>query len=231
MAKREKDEDLLMYEEAKLEFVNLFDYFTNRFWFLSVVTCLALILAIIGFAFAYHASDKIQIRERIVLRDKFGLLTPIDEIKAGDEKVDKQVIAAHLKQYIEDIRTITIDQQANTNMYIRAKKMTDIAVWTNKVKPEMIKHWVSVGDGTTVANSVVVFVNTVPMQTGTNTWEVNWIEYLNGQTTPENTTYWKAIIAISTFTPSDADTILNNPAGITIKDIGITQNLDWNRSN
>ena len=220
-----QSDDLLMYEESKLEFIEIYGTFISRERKQRIITIILAIITLASIIFAWQIANRVTIERQIVARDKFGLLMPLT-YNNETQNIDTPVIKAHLAQYIKYMRSLSIDTNVNRELFTNVYNMT-VPQLQGKLMDYTAQQRISLGnngkgDVVTVPISVTV---TAVKELSPNTYSVTWTENYFGRKINDHAN-WSANITFSLFTPTDTATIISNPAGLKILGLDITQVLD-----
>ena len=223
-AQKQQSDDLLMYEESKLEFIEIYGTFISRERKQRIITIILAIITLASMIFAWQIANRVTIERQIVARDKFGLLIPLT-YNSESQIIDNHIISAHLGQYIKYIRSLSIDTNVNRDLFSSAYNMTASQL-QSKLIDYTVQQRVSLGNNdSSVVNVPISVTITLAQKITPHTWRVTWVESYYGRKINEQTN-WSANITFSLFTPTDMATIISNPAGLKILDLDITQVLD-----
>jgi type IV secretion system protein VirB5 len=135
--------------------------------------------------------------------------------------VDPRLIRAQLARWVNDVRSVYVDVEAQKHIVTEAYAMVD----RNAAAGPTLNDWFSRNDPFKRAqdDTVTVAVQSVLPLSG-NTWRVEWQEdKRTRQGAMEASQQWQATITISINPPGDDATILVNPTGLYI------ESFDWSQ--
>lgn len=135
-------------------------------------------------------------------------------------KPNDLVIARHLSQFIEDVRSLSIDP-----MVIRANWLGAYGLITDKAKPFLDDFAKSTNPFDRVGErSVAVQVSSVVRATD-NTYQVKWSEQHYERSTLTSTQDWTAMLTLVSATPKDETEVLKNPLGLYVNGIAWSRDI------
>jgi len=153
----------------------------------------------------------------VVEVDNLGEARAITEADAKYQPTDPQ-IAWHLKQYIENVRSTSLDPVLMRRAWLSAYDFsTERGARTLGDYARQAKPFARIGERT-----VMVQVTSV-VRASDRSFQVKWVETAFERGTVAGTSRWTAILTIVTTPPTSADTLRRNPLGIYIDAI------DWSR--
>ncbi len=153
----------------------------------------------------------------VVEVDDLGEARAITEADANYQPTDPQ-IAWHLKQYIENVRSTSLDPVLMRRAWLSAYDFsTERGARTLGDYARQAKPFARIGERT-----VMVQVTSV-VRASDRSFQVKWVETAFERGTVAGTSRWTAILTIVTTPPTSADTLRRNPLGIYVDAI------DWSR--
>jgi type IV secretory pathway TrbF-like protein len=134
---------------------------------------------------------------------------------------DPRLIRSQLARWVDDVRTVYIDVEAEKHVINEAYAMVD----RNAASGQELNDWFSHNDPFKRArdDTVGVSVESVLPLSG-NTWRVEWREDRRArQGALEPSQHWEATITISINPPTNDSTVLVNPTGLYV------ESFDWSQ--
>ena len=126
------------------------------------------------------------------------------------------VIRAQLARYIQDVRTVSIDVQAERAFINEAYAMVD----KNSAALPFLNTYFGANDPfKRAANETVsAHVESVLPLPGSNTWRIDWREdTLARDGRPELSKHWEAVVTVSINPPTTDAGVLINPTGLFVE--------------
>jgi len=153
----------------------------------------------------------------VVEVDTLGEARAISEADTNYQPTDPQ-IAWHLKQYIENVRSTSLDPVLMRRAWLSAYDFsTERGARTLGDYARQAKPFERIGERT-----VMVQVTSV-VRASDRSFQVKWVETAFERGTVAGTSRWTAILTIVTTPPTSADMLRRNPLGIYVDAI------DWSR--
>jgi len=174
-------------------------------------------LGVAGVAVAGNVWQSTQSRVQpfVVEVDKLGDALAIQRADVASP-VPLGVIRAQLARYIQDVRSVSIDVQAERTFIQEAYAMVD----KNASAFTFLNNYFAANDPFKRATieTVAAHVESVLPLPGSNTWRVEWREdTIARDGRPEFTKHWEATITVSINPPTTDAGILVNPTGLFVE--------------
>lgn len=156
----------------------------------------------------------------IVEIDRMGDARAISAAKSSYQPTDL-VIARHLSDFIENVRSLSIDP-----MVIRANWIEAYGAVTDKSKPFLdefataAKPFERVGE-----RSIAVQITSVVRATE-NTYQVKWTEQHFERSNMVSRENWTAMLTLVSATPKQESDILKNPLGLYVNGMAWSRDID-----
>ena len=182
-------------------------------WRLIAVAALG--VAAVAVAGNVWQSSQSRVQPFIVEVDKLGDALAIQRADVASP-VPLGVVRAQIARYIQDVRTVSIDVQAERDFINEAYAMVD----KNSAALTFLNHYFSANDPFKRASTETVsaHVESVLPLPGSNTWRVEWREDTVARDgRPEFSKHWEATITVSINPPTTDAAILVNPTGLFVE--------------
>jgi type IV secretion system protein TrbF len=182
-------------------------------WRLIAVAALG--VAAVAVAGNVWQSSQSRVQPFIVEVDKLGDALAIQRADVASP-VPLGVVRAQIARYIQDVRTVSIDVQAERAFINEAYAMVD----KNSAALTFLNNYFSANDPFKRASSETVsaHVESVLPLPGSNTWRVEWREDTVARDgRPEFSKHWEATITVSINPPTTDAAILVNPTGLFVE--------------
>lgn len=171
-------------------------------------------LLTIGLISVAHQSKVVPL---IVAQDKLGVLTSIGVPQPV--KLNQAVVGQQIMQYITALRSFSSDSNVNN------RNITIVTSMSSQSISSQIDEMIKANAGDSNLSSITVQPTSIIALQNSNSYELDWTETrrMTDGTTTE--TSWQGII---TFTKIDLDsltTLMNNPLGILVTQMQISQKL------
>jgi len=131
---------------------------------------------------------------------------------------DTRLIRAQLARWIDDVRTVYLDVNAERAVVTEAYGMVD----RQSSAYESLNEYFRTHDPFQRAQdeTIITHVSSV-LPISTNTWRVEWSEESHKRDGSLNgTSTWRATVTVTINPPSDSNTILINPTGLYVQQFG-----------
>jgi type IV secretory pathway TrbF-like protein len=153
----------------------------------------------------------------VVEVDNLGEARAVSEAAAEYQPTDPQ-IAWHLKDYIENVRSTSLDPVLMRRAWLSAYDFsTERGARTLSDYARQAKPFAGIGEHT-----IMVQVTSV-VRASDRSFQVKWVETAFERGTVASTSRWTAILTIITTPPTSAETLRRNPLGI------YADAIDWSR--
>ena len=182
-------------------------------WRLIAVAALG--VAAVAVAGNVWQSSQSRVQPFIVEVDKLGDALAIQRADVASP-VPLGVVRAQIARYIQDVRTVSIDVQAERAFINEAYAMVD----KNSAALTFLNNYFSANDPFKRASTETVsaHVESVLPLPGSNTWRVEWREDTVARDgRPEFSKHWEATITVSINPPTTDAAILVNPTGLFVE--------------
>jgi type IV secretory pathway TrbF-like protein len=180
-----------------------------------LIAIAALGVAAIAVAGNVWQSSQSRVQPFVVEVDKLGDALAVQRADIASP-IPVGVIRAQLARYIQDVRSVSIDVQAERAFINEAFAMVD----KNGSAFTFLNNYFTANDPFTRAASETVFahVESVLPLPGSNTWRIEWSEDTVARDgRPEFTKHWEATITVSINPPTTDAAILVNPTGLFVE--------------
>ena len=174
-------------------------------------------LGVAGVAVAGNVwqSGQSRVQPFVVEVDKLGDALAIHRADVASP-VPVGVIRAQLARFIQDVRSVSIDVQAERAFINEAYAMVD----KNASAYNFLNDYFGKSDPfkRATTDTVAAHVESVLPLPGSNTWRVEWREDTTSRDgRPEFTKHWEATITVSINPPTNEAAVLINPTGLFIE--------------
>jgi type IV secretion system protein TrbF len=182
-------------------------------WRLIAVAALG--VAAVAVAGNVWQSSQSRVQPFIVEVDKLGDALAIQRADVASP-VPLGVVRAQIARYIQDVRTVSIDVQAERAFINEAYAMVD----RNSAALTFLNNYFSANDPfkRATTETVSAHVESVLPLPGSTTWRVEWREDTVARDgRPEFSKHWEATITVSINPPTTDAAILVNPTGLFVE--------------
>ena len=180
-----------------------------------LIAIAALGVAAVAVAGNVWQSTQSRVQPFIVEVDKLGDALAIQRADVASP-VPLGVVRAQLARYIQDVRTVSIDVQAERAFINEAYAMVD----KNSAALTFLNNYFAANDPfkRAATETVSAHVESVLPLPGSNTWRVEWREDTVARDgRPEFSKHWEATITVSINPPTTDAGILVNPTGLFVE--------------
>ena len=156
-----------------------------------------------------------RVQPFVVEVDKLGDALAIQRADVASP-VPVGVVRAQLARFIQDVRSVSIDVQAERAFINEAYAMVD----KNASAYNFLNGYFAKNDPfkRAATDTVVAHVESVLPLPGSNTWRVEWREDTTSRDgRPEFTKHWEATITVSINPPTNDAAVLVNPTGLFVE--------------
>ena len=180
-----------------------------------LIAIAALGVAAVAVAGNVWQSSQSGVQPFVVEVDKLGDALAIQRADVASP-VPVGVVRAQLARYIQDVRAVSIDVQAERDFINEAYAMVD----KNSAALTFLNHYFAANDPfkRAATETVSAHVESVLPLPGSNTWRVEWREDTVARDgRPEFSKHWEATITVSINPPTTDAAILVNPTGLFVE--------------
>jgi type IV secretion system protein VirB5 len=180
-----------------------------------LIAIAALGVAAVAVAGNVWQSSQSRVQPFVVEVDKLGDALAIQRADVASP-VPVGVVRAQLARYIQDVRAVSIDVQAERDFINEAYAMVD----KNGAALTFLNHYFAANDPfkRAATETVSAHVESVLPLPGSNTWRVEWREDTVARDgRPEFSKHWEATITVSINPPKTDAGILANPTGLFVE--------------
>jgi type IV secretory pathway TrbF-like protein len=174
-------------------------------------------LGVAGVAVAGNVwqSGQSRVQPFVVEVDKLGDALAVQRADVASP-VPVGVVRAQLARFIQDVRSVSIDVQAERAFIQEAYAMVD----KNASAYNFLNEYFATNDPfkRAATDTVAAHVESVLPLPGSNTWRVEWREDTTSRDgRPEFTKHWEATITVSINPPTTDAAVLINPTGLFVE--------------
>lgn len=164
-------------------------------------------------------ANRSRIQPYVVEIDGTGAARAVAAAKATYHPNDL-VIARHLSDFIEKVRSLSIDP-----MVIRANWLGAYDAITEKAKPFLDDFAKSTNPFDRVGERSVAVQVTSVVRATENTFQVKWSEQHYERSTLTSSEDWTAMLTLVTATPKSESEVLKNPLGLYVNGIAWSRDI------
>jgi type IV secretion system protein VirB5 len=177
---------------------------------IAFLAMLCAVLAVGGIV--YHDGQPRRIPYYVEI-DKLGQATFLGEQGRSAFSPSETQLKFHLERFVQDVRSVSSDQQINTNRVHDA-----YAMLTQRAGEQLRAYFKAGGDPAARAATETVTTNTIAdVQVSEGVYQIDWRERHwdpNGNLTLD--TVWRGMFQVLVRQPSDIDDLRKNPIGVYI---------------
>jgi type IV secretory pathway TrbF-like protein len=180
-----------------------------------LIAIAALGVAAVAVAGNVWQSSQSRVQPFVVEVDKLGDALAIQRADVAPP-VPVGVVRAQLSRYIQDVRSVSIDVQAERDFIHEAYAMVD----KNGPALTFLNNYFAANDPfkRAATDTVSAHVESVLPLPGSNTWRVEWREDTVARDgRPEFSKHWEATITVSINPPTTDAGVLINPTGLFVE--------------
>jgi type IV secretory pathway TrbF-like protein len=180
-----------------------------------LIAIAALGVAAVAVAGNVWQSGQSRVQPFVVEVDKLGDALAVQRADVASP-VPIGVMRAQIARFIQDVRSVSIDVQAERAFINEAYAMVD----KNASAYNFLNEYFAANDPfkRAATDTVAAHVESVLPLPGSNTWRVEWREDTTSRDgRPEFTKHWEATVTVSISPPTTDAAVLINPTGLFIE--------------